>query len=803
MKITKDFFKHVPREKQQAVLERLQSFSQLIQDANVFHEIPKGFWIRKVVGTNIYKFRVNSGDRILFTFNEDGTVTYLSFETHDTQIRSAKKVTVEQSVMDVQINFDQYENETIDEIIDYYAQYELTSKLIQMEQNEVHEDEYITLVIEDEQLAKEQVIFTREQFHCLQNQDTLTIIIGCAGSGKTNIALRKIQLLQEFHQSVDYITFSPYLMNDVKHRYEFIKSENCHVGFYSLAKFFENLLDESYTVIYEEDFYHWLQHLEYDELLPEELYAEIYTVLKGATTEKILTESQYLKLDSNLSTVTKREVYHISRQYEKWLAQNQYVDLNDLAFFVLKVNIPYNRYIIVDEIQELTKKQLAVIQQLIGNQVKALFLGDTYQALSNYLFNTSELTNPFKRSHMMYSLNQMNKNFRSGDHIIYVLNELKALQMELDPHKEALYEIAIRPAEKPKLIVQSISDDAYTRITNDIESIFIVPTIKDKISFLRKGIQRVFTMKEVQGLQYKRVYCYHLLQYVQEAKERNTPFLSMFFHSFYVAASRAVYEIVFIEEQESQLFDNPQLFEIVSLDHLVVPTINSTLEWLEEGKKLERLGKFTQAIDAYRKSDAQEDIRRCQSIIDRKLNYSHAQNYTTMIKFDFAVDTPEKIQEVLKKLQEFNLQIKGSTRFYRQLASGKIEYENLYIYDSMTHEEISERLFSLHNLTDVNRHSFVLFGVLYEQNEPISLAAKWRLSNSENYGLHCRFNKKVGLQIEPRYMPNEAKLGYLQKRIYEQSPVFSGLQKKVKVEEFIEKSVKHQNADDILNDIFN
>lgn len=800
MKITKDFFKHVPREKQQAVLERLQSFSQRIAEANVFRDIPKGFWIRKVAGTNIYKFRVNSGDRILFTFNDDGTVTYLSFETHDNQIRAAKNLTSEQNLTNLQINFTHYENETIDEVIDEYVHYELASKLIQIEQNEVLEDEYITLMIEDEQLAKDQIIFTREQFDCLKAHDTFTIILGCAGSGKTNIALRKIQLLQDYHP-VDYVTHSPYLMNDMKIRYEATQTNN-NVNFYSLAELFEQALNSSYSVIYEEDFYNWLissRLQSITSLLPEELYAEISTVLKGETTDKIMSEQQYMQLEGPLTRSLKREVYHISRLYERWLIQNNYVDLNDLAYHVLTANVSYDHYIIIDEIQELTKKQLASVSQLLNQQQNALFLGDTYQALSNYLFHSDALKSQLTQTEKIYNFRQMNKNFRSGDYIIDLLNHIKAIQKLDTPHKETLYEVAIRPSAKPKIMIGTLPDFAYTNIGDDIDAIIIVPTFEEKKNFLQKGIQRVFTMKEVQGLQYKRVYCYNLLQYVHASKNRNTPFLNLFFNSLYVATSRAIFDIVFIEEKENDLLD-ASLFDVISGDHLVITKTNNILKWLDEGKKLERLGKFLQAIDAYKKANASGDVSRCKAILNRKSNNIHVQNYTTVIKFDFALDSPKKIQQVLEKLREYNLQLKGSTRSYRQLTSGKIEYENLYI-SSMTIEEISKQLFSLHNIAHVNRHSLVLCGVLYEQNEPISLAAKWRIQNAENYGLHCHFTKEGNVQIKPLSMPNETKLGALRKKFYGKDSIFSPLKDGLKLGELIEQAPKNLSADDILNDI--
>ncbi|MEK4129733.1 AAA family ATPase [Solibacillus sp. FSL W8-0474] len=798
MKITKDFFKHVPREKQQAVLDRLQSFSEQIIAANVFHSIPKGFWIRKVAGTNIYKFRVNIGDRILFTFNDDRTVTFLSFETHDNQIRAAKNVTAFQQVTDFQIYLGQYENDMVDEAIDDYVKYELASKLMQIEQDEVLEDEYISLVIEDEQLRKQQAVFTREQFECLNVLADNTIILGCAGSGKTNIALRKIAMLAPY-EPTDYVTHSQYLMNDVKQYYKANTSDH-QVRFYSLAAYFAEALQQSYIVIYEEDFYRWYKTSNFHQLtslLPEEVHAEIYSVIKGSMVEKIASEQQYMQRKSNLTTALKREIYFIACQYERWLSQNKYVDLNDLAYFVLERKVTIKRYLIVDEIQELTLKQLTALLQLLA-QRKALFLGDTEQALTNHLFTTDSVTTQLTNNNKHFVLRQMNKNFRSGDQIIDVLNNVKTLI----PQPSIAHEIAVRQSDKPKLFVGSLDETMFETISNDPEAIIIVPTFEDKEQFLSLGIQRVFTVKEVQGLQYKRVYCYNLLRFVSDSQMRSTPFHHLFFHSLYVAASRAVFELVFIEEEYNTQLLKPELLMPTQTLQSLDQTVQHLEQWLEEGQKLERLGKFVQAIDAYKKANDSKAVERCKAMVDRQLNYNHTQNYRTVIKFDFVVDCAEKIEQVLQQFAQLGVQLKGATQSFHRLENGRIEFENLYISSTMKAAQISDKLFALHNLSDVNRQSLVLCGVLYEQDEPISIATKWNLQNAYDYGLCCTFTADGTVQIEPRHMPAESNLVRLKKSIYEKDPLFNGLYEKTKLIQLIETSQKNQSADDILDDIF-
>ncbi|MDF9840773.1 MULTISPECIES: hypothetical protein [unclassified Paenibacillus] len=205
VKIRKNFMKDVPMEKQEIVKSKIDYFSKMLPDKKTLSEIPKGFWVRNVRGTDIYKFRVNSGDRILFKYeqmNGEETLVLLSFQTHDRQIRAAKSITAYSEVLDYTINEDAYENEPVDKEIDDYVVAEVYSHLESIRQEIIFEDEYINLAVEyDEQQTN---ILSLQQFECLTEVSQPVIIFGCAGSGKTNIALRKLLeqcLVQQYHLS--------------------------------------------------------------------------------------------------------------------------------------------------------------------------------------------------------------------------------------------------------------------------------------------------------------------------------------------------------------------------------------------------------------------------------------------------------------------------------------------------------------------------------------------------------------------------------------------------------------------------
>lgn len=67
---SKKFYKKLVNErdkrKREFIVNKMKSFEIILLKSKLKLDILKVIWIRRIVGMNIYKFRVNSGDRILF-----------------------------------------------------------------------------------------------------------------------------------------------------------------------------------------------------------------------------------------------------------------------------------------------------------------------------------------------------------------------------------------------------------------------------------------------------------------------------------------------------------------------------------------------------------------------------------------------------------------------------------------------------------------------------------------------------------------------------------------------------------------
>lgn len=794
MKIAKDFFKHVPIEKQQAIFNKLKQFTTAILEAKVFHSIPKGFWIRKIAGTNIYKFRVNSGDRILFTFNEDQTVTYLSFEVHDRQIQAAKRKKETQLVNFI-VNQTPYEEDEQDYIIDKYALEELSNKLRIIGQHEVMEDEYISLLFDDDQLFNSEDVFTLEQFNCFQINQSLTIILGCAGSGKTNIALRRLKLHEELGIHTIYATHSTYLMNAANELFVKKYKHPTQIEFLSWQQLLEKVLGKSYTVISRTDFTIWFEQNITLALEENDAYIEITSFIKGTGRNKMLSQEQYLQLSSTLTKQQKKQFYFLATMYENWLSKNQYVDLNDLAYEVIHSNSKAIPPIIFDEMQELTEKQVNALLKIMREPENSLLLGDPFQAIHNANFQLVPIKIFLKERQIRTKVHTIYKNFRSGEEVIRFLNYLKGKDTQL----ESSYEIAIRKTVSPQKVIHATIPKKYVELlNNDADAIVIVSNEIERQKHLNNGLKRVFLFSEIQGLQYKKVYCYNVLQSFEQAITKKSHLINLYLHGVYVAASRTTNELYFIESDELPSFQNFQM-DSTLFETIFETSQKSTKEhWLKEGKKLELLGNFTQAIHAYEQAGELQAIKRCEKILGRKLNFEHLKNYEMILAFEFNVDHAKKIEIVLEILEREGLTFQGQMTAYRSQTSGILVNDPFYIDEEMSIKDVSELIFKLSSYSYAKLDSIFICGVLYENNIPVKISNKYGQKEND-----IVFRNNLG-----RYQMYLAKLDFerstlrkqrnFDKQIYGKAGKIIG---EYDLDRLIVKNNKN-TADDFLTDIF-
>ena len=663
--ITDYFFKTVPIEKSEKVLNKLYFFYNTIKNYKILsYNLPKGYWIKKISGTNsLYEFRVDNGDRIFFIFNtfirddNQGNLIFLIYSSHDMAIKKAKRKEISNSNLKEFIIFDQDDNiKSVDENFFNYNNlitYEITddSHFIENFKNKKYKYYYLN----------------DEQYSCLVDLPPY-FVAGSAGSGKSTITLRKLLNLEENHEVYDvskvlYLTSNRYLKDNSYEQYLEFRKDNIQIGkFFTLKEFLCKSLNILPKQIAEFSKFKNFFTFSYPnktkiDLSLEEIYSEINGIIKGLMIKgradnwnrdldnNSLYLEDYLNLSSKYSTLNKEQrifFYEVCQKYNYWLKKNNFFDLNDLSIELLKRDIVFD-FIIIDEIQDLTELQIFALISLVKNKDNVFLAGDIHQMINSTFFNFERIKNLFySRYNQKVNIKLLSKNYRSCKKIVDLANYFSELRSSYignlgsDDYKE----IAIQKDGEVNLT--SINISLLENAQNDAHSAIIVADNAVKLELLDQlqNKHRVFTIQEIKGLEYNNIICYNLSSTYQEQwkkifskNAKHDQKYRKYFNIFYVGITRAQENLIIMESN----IDNNEVLK--KLHSFLTPNNNINIiknkeniskekeEWLKEGIKLYKLEQLNEAQYAFEKAgeptwilerDIENDIL--------QLNFKHAIN---------------------------------------------------------------------------------------------------------------------------------------------------------------------------------
>ena len=214
-----------------------------------------------------------------------------------------------------------------------------------------------------------------------------------------------------------------------------------------------------------------------------EVYSNIISLIKGSVKSYIcgyLSREEYYSLGKKVCPFTqqqKKEIYDIFEKYEKWKANNNYFDMQDVVNYLIReVNIelvPKHRKLLdlvfIDEVQDFSINQLYLLF-LISRDIKVL-AGDTCQTISkintfrfadlnNALYTIGELENIEIKEPKNIEINlnfRCQANILKFSHLIYeiihyfFINTLDKVRMD--------FSTQVGAGEKPFLIPYKIRVD--------------------------------------------------------------------------------------------------------------------------------------------------------------------------------------------------------------------------------------------------------------------------------------------------------------------------------------------------------
>ncbi|MDQ0252767.1 tetratricopeptide (TPR) repeat protein [Evansella vedderi] len=641
MIISKQFLKSIPQQSKDTVLKKLESFQQVLMESEgMIREIPAGYWIRKVKNTDVYKFRLNNSDRILFTFlpNRDNAkgssnLLFLKYVTHDKQIRDAHNLSLPDPY-GAYFELDQspFKEERIDEEINKGAGEEYYGNL----------NDIPAIVVEDDYLAiiggenNEDYLYylSDEQYAPLQSFGKPMIISGAGGTGKTAVLLNKLFSLAKEDIHTAYFSYTDLLVDDTKRLFQKYSHSRSSTDFFSIKRFYaEHCHIQVEQIVTYFDFLEWLKEVRYkhrsikhlDEL---SIWTEIKGIIKGylgleytealSLTEESFTRllpfDQYLQLPKGYSPFSPKEkegIYKLTLEYQKWLMENSMYDENDLAVAIIqrihgnKIK-PYD-FLIVDEVQDLSETQLYMVSKLVKNQANIIFGGDVHQTINPTFFHFGRVKNLYFTFNLDVQDFILTKNYRNTKEIIDLTNKLSSYRQRLIGKTPYDYDAkGVRTGPTPSImdtskenlmqILEVIKDKHYAAI--------IVADEEDKNDLVKKCKEaegRIFTVYEIKGLEYETIFCYNIISkhyawwekmFKGEGKRKDQ--FRYYINLFYVAISRAKDSLFILEpkwkELPEDLLKECTFRQKADKEALPIFKASTTKDWEKEAERLEKTG---------------------------------------------------------------------------------------------------------------------------------------------------------------------------------------------------------------------
>lgn len=773
--IRDNFFKSVPKEKFETVVNNLKYFyNEIEKNCENIKNIPKGFWIKKLAGSgNRFEFRVNNGDRIFFSLNKRGDeeekITFILYSSHDHGVRNTKRVEI-QFVKDFEILKENFEPSREDEL----------DKRIFLDYNNV-----ITYEVKDDsffKLNRDSRYFyyylNDEQYETIISQPPV-FVVGSAGSGKSTITLRKILNIEEHNsvynfEKIGYFTGNSYLKDNLLEQYNFFrdKSKPEISEFYTLKEFYRKEFGIDTRKII--GFKKFMEFLSFSypnrkkfKVEDYNIYFEIIGIIKGLMIQNgadnwekdlnisLISLEEYKKLSKKYSVLDenlKTEIYKIALKYEEWKEKNDLYDVNDLAVIGIKSKRKFD-FVLVDEVQDLTETEIFFLTTLVKNPENIVFAGDIHQMVNFNSFSFDRLKNLYYKNKINYSFSILTKNYRSSEEIVKLANYLTDLRKKyignlgMDDYKEGAV------SEEGNIELSSVNSSIMEKYQKDVNSAIVVSDDEERNRiFDTYGIKhRIFTVEEIKGLEYKNIICCNLItknlwawKKILSGNVKQDQRYRKYFNLFYVGITRARKNLIIMEDclEDNILLKNIKSFiNIESSEKQSIKektgeleniSFSSKEEWLSEGIKLYKLEKFDEAQYAFEQGDYPTWIAERETEIDIE-NGDYKTAIEKIEKGNFKKPDIYFQKLIIDNIMENENYVKA----LRYLETFNIPYRYFEIKKKVS-EGIEKNIYSTKDINRIitlflNRKEFLLVGECYFSVKKYDLAVNFykKASNIE------------------------------------------------------------------------
>jgi len=649
MIVADQFIKTLPQGRKEIILKKLNIFEQdLLEAENQIRKLPAGYFVRCIKNTDIYKFRLNNKDRILYTYNktesrDTSQIVFLRYVTHDNQVRIANQIHADtDSTLEIDMLRQDYEEDTEDETINAYMTQFCENGFIDM-------DLIPSIVVTEEKLThlaatnNEEYLYhlSKEQHDILSSLKRRVLLSGAGGTGKTVVLHNVLAYAKESKQSALYVTYNDLLLHSTKNIYEkFVDDKVKNCDFITIRQLELNCYGAPVTrLTNHQELMQWVKGNKdnFKNLREREIYetAVELNVLSSVAMKQLerqikgengksgyydgeLKFEHYISFTGSPNSFNKDEkidIFNLNKEYIKWLKEENLIDENQVIKKIFKNKIFDKTYdwVIVDEVQDLNENQIYFLNEFTNDSGTIIWAGDVNQNILPTFFSYSSIKSICYKDNQDLVEFSMSKNYRSTKGIVDFINDITEERIRLLGKTGSDYfQESIRIGPKPSILrfneenlhklFQSVSDKHYCAI--------VVPNEDVKEILIKKydeAASRIFTIYEIKGLEYENIICYNIISAYKElwdemkcnnVKSKST--MRYHINLIYAASSRAkdtlnIYEDS-IDNLEFRPFDSCR--ELYNYEEQVLGfnKESSSPDWEKEAERLEKAGQNKRAM---------------------------------------------------------------------------------------------------------------------------------------------------------------------------------------------------------------
>jgi ankyrin repeat protein/UvrD-like helicase family protein len=459
------------------------------------------------------------------------------------------------------------------------------------------------------------------------------ILVGGAGSGKTALVLEKIKLVDG---DVLYVTQSAYLAENARSLYyaNGFERDEQDVAFLSYREFLESIRVPTGREAQWRDFSSWFARCRasFGDLDPHQAFEEIRGVI-AADAQGVLARAAYLALGVRQSIylgAQRESLYDLFERYRDWLKEQQLFDASLVAHEWRALAQPRYDFVVVDEAQDLTAVQLALVLSMLRQPGRFLLCGDSNQIVHPNLFSWSRVKTLLWRDEQAaqrHDLFVLRANFRNGREATRVANTLlKVKQARFGSiDRESNFLVDAVGGEEGEVAILPDAEAALRELDarTGRSARFAVLVLRDEDKAAARAVFRtplLFSVREAKGLEYDNIVLFRFvsgnrarfaeiaagvtaadlardeLDYRRgrDKTDKSLEIYKFFVNALYVALTRAIRNVYLVESDP----DHPllQLLEVRAAGAAPVRAEASSIEeWQREARRLEQQGKLEQA----------------------------------------------------------------------------------------------------------------------------------------------------------------------------------------------------------------